>query len=212
MGIEMEYQDPFEFWSDPDDADDLLSLSSDVELDCPSRGEVHSQDPDKEVTDAGFSLVTVESPLARYRRPRELGLDWDVNMDSDWDESHTEGSPDAPLLQTLPTQIESLSPPADDGELMLRQGTAKTHFPGLSSMHCQADDLELSFDSDSDQHDLEEFEDVLCGTEPLHNTCNVVPEELEHHASNGSAGFDGVGAEVDGMAQDFCISFLDEDW
>ncbi|KAJ7712433.1 hypothetical protein B0H16DRAFT_1624916 [Mycena metata] len=160
MGIAMEYQDPFEFWSDPDgmldDADDLLSLSSDDELDRPSRHEVHSQDPDKEVTDAGFSLVTPESPPAgsdRYRRPRELGLAWDVNMDSDWDESHAEGSPDAPLLQTRPTQIESLSPPADDGEYTLRQGTTRAHFPGLSSMHCQADDLELSFDSDSDQHD-----------------------------------------------------------
>ncbi|KAJ7175476.1 hypothetical protein C8R46DRAFT_1213944 [Mycena filopes] len=213
-GIAIEYQDPFEFWSDPDgvdnDADDLLNLFSDDEVDRFSQRDVHSQNPDTEVTEAEFSLVIPGSPLPGYRLPCELGLGWDdVNMDRAWDEGHAERSPDTPLLQTLPTRIECLSPPEeDDGEHPLHQGTTERYFPGLSRMHCQAADLELSFDSDSD-HDLEEFEDVLHGTALLPTTCAVIPGGPEHQFGNGSAGVDEDGAEID---EDFCIGFLDEDW
>ncbi|KAJ6508991.1 hypothetical protein C8R45DRAFT_969528 [Mycena sanguinolenta] len=202
MGIEKEYQDPNEFWSDLDDgeADDdvLLSLSSADEAPV---GLAHSHE-DSPFT--GFCLTTPD----RHRRNR-----LDVNMDHD---RHALGSPDAPRLQTSPRRIQLLSPPAASAAaFVLCAGPAEGYFPGLSSMQRQADtmDLELSFDSDmenssSDAHDLEEFEDVL------HENAHVpfsLQEGLEHQASD--AGIAGAGMDEIGEDEGFCFALdLDEDW
>jgi hypothetical protein len=218
MGIEKEYQDPdpAELWSDLDGDDDFLSLSSDNEVNRASPGrEAQLHDLGIDLPADGFSLVTPLPPSARNRRIRERGLDWDVNMNGTLDESHAHGSPDAPLLQTDATRIESLSPPAASAGYLSRQGTPEGHFPGLSSMLCQADglDLELCFESDehSDPYDLEEFKDVLHGSEFLRNAWQCAsPGELEHQEGNPSIATE-LGAEMDGMEEDFCIG-LDEDW
>lgn len=208
MGIEKEYQDPVELWSDLDDGGDdnlLLSLSSSDEAGPAFLGhEAHSQQHlDMDLPSGDFSLVTFESPpIGRYRRSRdELGLDLDVNMDRVLNASHAFGSPDAPASQTSPSRIQSLSPPAASGWSALREGPAEGYFPGLSSMQGQADlDFELSFDSDvdepdSDAHHLEEFEDVLRGT------THLTEEGLEHQASNAGIGTD-IGAGMDGVDED----------
>ncbi|KAJ7164632.1 hypothetical protein C8R43DRAFT_1122509 [Mycena crocata] len=188
MGMDIEYQDPSELWSDNDD--DLLSLSSDDEASAPG-----SQHLSTDSTDDGFSLVT-PSP--------ELGLDLDVTMDGTLRESHTHWSPDA-VFHTHTTRIESLSPSASSAGHLFRPGTAEACFPGLSPKHHQANDLdfELCFDSDSD---LEEAKD---GPGHLRSTYGN-PEELllEHQDSNGgTAPEDGAGMDGKDM---YCA--LDEDW
>ncbi|KAF7365382.1 hypothetical protein MVEN_00410500 [Mycena venus] len=227
MGIEKEYQDPAEFWSDLDGNHDgdLLSLSSSDEADRGSYGpEAHSQNLGMDFPAAGFSLVT--SIDSNRFRPScdELGLDLDVNMDRALSKSHAFGSPDAPLFQTpfSPPRTQSLLSPsaASAGS---RENPAEGYFPGLSSVQCQADglDLELSFDSDvddsgSDAHDLEEFEDVHHGIAHLRSTCIGDPEEaeLEHQAGNADIDAD-VGVQMEGIDEDedFCIGLaLDDDW
>ncbi|KAF7346133.1 hypothetical protein MSAN_01840100 [Mycena sanguinolenta] len=199
MGIEKEYQDPTEFWSDLDDNevdhDLLLSLSSADEA--PLGHQAHSQE---DLLSTDFCLTTPD----RYGRNRQ-----DVNIDHD---RHAPGSPDAPRMQTSPTRIQLLSPPAASAAgSVLRAGPAEGFFPGLSSMQCQADtlDLELSFDSDmenssSDAHDLEEFEDAL------HENAHV---PFGHQAGNGDIA--AVGAGMDGIDEDGAFRFAldsDEDW
>ncbi|KAJ7134426.1 hypothetical protein C8R44DRAFT_770452 [Mycena epipterygia] len=221
MGMEIEYHDPSEVWSDVDgENDDWLSLSSDNETPACTR-EAEFQDLDMDLSDDdGFSLVTLEPPRAGSNQYRELRLDLDVNMDRNLDGSHADRSPDAPGFRTRWTGIESLSPPAVSGRHLLRQDPTEMEFSGLSSKHCQdpapsSADVELCFDSDSssEPHDLEEFADVLHGLGTGHHRDG--PEELEHQVGNvrriaTDGGADGRTEmeEMDGEALYFGV----EDW
>ncbi|KAJ7211486.1 hypothetical protein B0H12DRAFT_1157005 [Mycena haematopus] len=205
MGIEKEYEDPTELWSDLDDDDEVADNEADNVLlnssDEASLGhEAHSQE---DLPSTNFCLVT------RHLSTRNE----DVHMDHD---RPTLWSPDVPRFQASPPRIQLLSPPAASAVGSVCAGPVEGYFPGLSSMQCQADalDFELCFDSDMDSsspdaHDLEEFEDVLHGSAHVPST-----EGLEHHASDASiataGGMDGIDEDEDegfGIALD-----LDEDW
>ncbi|KAJ7459688.1 hypothetical protein FB451DRAFT_555995 [Mycena latifolia] len=217
MGMEIEYQNPSEVWSDLDsEGNDFFSLSSDTDKSsrCDSKFEHLAMD----LSDDDFSLVTPQTPSTGARRYL-LHLDCDdVNMDRTLDESHADGSPDASVSQICATRIESLSPPVAPGYLT-RPGTAEMCFPGLSTKQTQAAaetsglDGELNFDSESDSgselHDLEEFGDV---TGHPRGTSDVAAELLEHQVSNGSR-FIGteVGVDMDGMDEEDLYFGL-EDW
>ncbi|KAK7048212.1 hypothetical protein R3P38DRAFT_2868016 [Favolaschia claudopus] len=229
MGIDKEYQDPAEFWSDSySDHDELLlSLSSSDEVDpASSSQEEHLPDFDDD-----FDLPPPSLPLVHFEFPSsgfdgfrrdsdddELGLDLDTNMDPALDRSHAFGSPDEPVLQTSPprTQSLALSPPALPSGSDLSKSPAERYFPGLSRVQCQTDvlDYELSFDSDSssEEHDLVEFGDLLHGTEHLNDTCSPA-KELEHQVGNAGIGADVGVAAVDRLEdQEEAFLFDLEDW
>ncbi|KAJ7505479.1 hypothetical protein B0H11DRAFT_1851848 [Mycena galericulata] len=197
MGMEIEYQDPSEVWSDIDidstDDNDLLNLSSDDEaLFRPQPWDTHK---------VGSSLVTP----ARYCPTRDLRL-LDVNTN---DEIHADESQDA-------LWCPSLSPPEGNAGSSARQGAAGPYFPGLS-MDGAGLDLDLYFDSDysdspsgSDEHTLEDFADVIS---PIRDTCAVPKEELEHQIGNGSKCTDPETEDgADEMDGEDDIGLLDEDW
>ncbi|KAJ7645528.1 hypothetical protein DFH06DRAFT_588075 [Mycena polygramma] len=203
MGIDKEYQDPAEFWSDLDDdeeEDDLLSLSSDNGA---NRGSTEAHFG-MDLPSDDFSLVTLAPPsVCSDERVCELGLVLDVNTDGTPHTGHAEGSPDAPQLLSTPTQIESQSV----AEHLWRQATKEEAVPRLSSMH--ALDLELSFDSDSDAFELEESSD----THELEEFVDDVTASgtwpggtLEHQAGLPNIATDvGAGRGVEHIG-------LDEDW
>ncbi|KAF8208750.1 hypothetical protein K438DRAFT_285859 [Mycena galopus ATCC 62051] len=211
MGIEKEYQDPTEIWSDLDDEGDNLVLSLSSSDEASLAHEAHSQ---ADLPSTDFAFVTPRSPsIGRTRN--EL----DVNTDRVLNERHPFESPDTPLLalQTSPPRIQSLSPPeAREGSpSSLRTDLAEGHFPGLSS---QADALgfELSFDSDmddsgSDAHDLEEFEHVLHGTAHV-PSIPMAETELEHQARDAGIATATVGARMDRIDEESIGLEVDEEW
>ncbi|KAJ7202786.1 hypothetical protein GGX14DRAFT_462247, partial [Mycena pura] len=198
----MEYQDPFDFWrdeADGGDKDDFLSLSSEGEEESPFGTATSSLMPGTVTPGSSYP-----SPV-HLRCSDELELDWDVIMDDTPYKGHAERSPDA--RHTRPTQVKGAAANEAEADL-LRPGTSEAAFSGLSTKQCQEDemDLELTFDSDEEAHDVEEFEGMFYGCELRGEMkTSVSLEELEHQAGRSVGG---VGA---GMG-DFCAGLLDEDW
>lgn len=198
MGMEIEYQEQPEVWSDLDaDNEDFLCLSSDSEP--PRSGDLQRLEGNE-----NNSLVTPQSPPNWYRLP----LDWDhVNMDHALYGSHADRSPD----EHRATRIELLPSPANAG-FLTRPGTAEMWFPGLPAAQSEVSeetsilDGELCFDSDSgsELHGLEEFGD---GTGHLRDARDF---PAEHQVDNGS-GIAEARAEVNETdGEDMFFSL--EDW
>jgi hypothetical protein len=200
MGMEVEYQDPAEVWSDLEsDGDGFLSLSSDED----NRSDPQFEHLGMDLSDDDVSLVIPQTPSAGSNRYR-LPLIWD-DVKMDLDDSHAHGSPDAPVFHS---RIESLSPPAASAAYVSRPGTGEARFPGLSTKHCQEDehpDIELCFDSDLDSpHGLDE--DV---TAHLRHARDV-PEEHQPRVGNGSGISTEVGTKIDEVGEELYFGL--EDW